>query len=346
MKVACITDTHFGCRKGSKLFHDYFEKFYNDIFFPALDEHGIDTVIHMGDCFDSRKGIDFNALTWAKRVFFNPLKERGIQLHLISGNHDSYYKNTNAITSVDLLTKEFDNVTTYTEATEVVIGGLNILLVPWINEENSKTSINAIQSSTSECSLGHFELSGFKAHRGCVMEDGLSGDYFENYRLVFSGHYHTRSNDSRIFYIGNPYEMFWNDVADDRGFVILETETLEWNYINNPYRLFYNIYYEDQDYQLFDVREFEDKIVKVVVRQKTDNIKFEKFINKLYSANVSELKVIENFQLVESEDFEAEESEDTLSILNRYVEESETDLDKRFIQKLIREIYQEACEII
>ena len=88
-KVAIITDTHYGARKGSKLFHDYFEKFYNDIFFPAIDEHGIDTVIHMGDAFDSRKGIDFKALDWAKRVVFEPLKQRGITMHLMVGNHDA-----------------------------------------------------------------------------------------------------------------------------------------------------------------------------------------------------------------------------------------------------------------
>ena len=46
MKLAIITDTHYGARKGSKLFHDYFEKFYDDVFFPTLDKEGIDTVIH------------------------------------------------------------------------------------------------------------------------------------------------------------------------------------------------------------------------------------------------------------------------------------------------------------
>ena len=33
MKIAIITDTHYGARKGSKHLHDYFEKFYKDIFF-------------------------------------------------------------------------------------------------------------------------------------------------------------------------------------------------------------------------------------------------------------------------------------------------------------------------
>jgi hypothetical protein len=110
--------------------------------------------------------------------------------------------------------------------------------------------------------------------------------------------------------------------------------------------MFYNIYYEDTDYQTFDTREYENKIVRVIVRKKTDIKKFEKFVDKLYTSNVFELKVVENFDIKESEEFEAFESEDTLSILNRYVDESEIDLDKSIIQKLISEVYQEACEIV
>jgi predicted nucleotidyltransferase len=61
---------------------------------------------------------------------------------------------------------------------------------------------------------------------------------------------------------------------------------------------------------------------------------------------VHELKVVENFQLEENEDFEAFESEDTLSILNRYIEESELNLDKSRIQETIQTVYQEACELV
>ena len=66
MKVAIITDTHYGARKGSKYLHDYFELFYQNVFFPALKEHGVEAVIHMGDAFDSRKSIDYQSLEWSK----------------------------------------------------------------------------------------------------------------------------------------------------------------------------------------------------------------------------------------------------------------------------------------
>ena len=82
MKVAIITDTHYGARKNSKLFHDYFEKFYNEIFFPKLEEEGITTVIHMGDCFDSRKGVDFRALAWPRELFSILSKRKGLRCTL------------------------------------------------------------------------------------------------------------------------------------------------------------------------------------------------------------------------------------------------------------------------
>ncbi len=347
MKIAIITDQHFGARKNSKLFHDYFLKFYNNIFFPTLEKEGITTVIDMGDTFDIRKSIDFGALTWAKDNYFDRLESMGITLHSIVGNHTAYYKNTNDVNAVDLLLREYDNVKTYSEVSSIEIGGCNILLVPWINKENEDKSFGLINKSRASICMGHLELNGFRATPGHMMEHGMEWSIFKKFDKTYSGHYHCRSNQENIYYLGNPYEMFWNDVNDEnRGFHIFDTETLEHTPVNNPYRLHKIIYYNDQDYQLFDARELENKIVKVVVRNKSDGKKFEKFIDKLYSANVAELKVVENFGLQEAEEFEAFESEDTLSILNRYVQESEVNLDKSRIQKMIQETYQEACELV
>ena len=346
MKVAIITDQHFGCRKNSKLFHDYFLKFYNDVFFPYLEENGITTVIDMGDTFDSRKGIDFSALAWAKDNYYDRLKDMGVTVHTIVGNHTAYYKNTNKVNAVDLLLREYDNVYVYDTASEVTIGGLDILFIPWINKENEESTFRFIQASDCHYAMGHLELAGFRVNKQIVMDHGHESKLYSKFSKVFSGHYHTRSDDGRIYYLGNPYEMFWSDVGDRRGFTVFDTTTTEHFPVDNPYRLFYNIYYEDTNHQTFDSREYEDKIVRVIVRKKTDTKKFEKFIDKLYASNVSELKVIENFAIQESEEFEAFESEDTLSILNRYVQEAEIDLDKSKVNRMIQEIYQEACELV
>jgi hypothetical protein len=346
MKVAIITDQHFGARKNSKLFHDYFLKFYNDVFFPTLEQHGINTVIDLGDTFDSRKGIDFSALSWAKNNYYDRLEKLNCNVITVVGNHTSYYKNTNKINTVDLLLREYKNVHVISDPTELMVDNLKVLFIPWINAENEEKTIKLLKNSTSKVAMGHLELVGFAAYKGHTMEDGMDCKLFEKYNLVFSGHYHTRSNNGKIFYLGNPYEIYWNDLNDTRGFHIFDTETLEVTPINNPYKIYKIIYYEDTPYQTFNVSEYENKIVKVVVRKKTDSKNFEKFIDKLYSSNVSELKINESFQIQESENFEAFESEDTLSILNRYIEESEINLDKTIVQKLIEEIYKEASEMV
>ena len=344
MKVAIITDTHYGCRKGSKLFQDYFESFYKNIFFPTLEQHGITNVIHMGDAFDSRKSIDYQSLEWTKRVVLDPLLKYNV--HMLVGNHDAYYKNTNNVNSPSLLLQNYSNIKTYSDPEVVKIGNLNTLFIPWICADNEEKTLRLIKKSGCKVAMGHLELNGFEAYRGHTMDDGMDSIVFDGFTKVFSGHYHTRSTNGVVFYLGNPYEMYWNDVNDTRGFHIFDTETLEHTPVNNPYRMYYIIHYEDTNYQTFDTREYENKIVKVIVRKKTNTKKFEKFVDKLYTSNVAELKIVENFQIEENENFEAFESEDTLSVLNRYIEESEINLDKKIIQKMFKEIYQEACELV
>jgi DNA repair exonuclease SbcCD nuclease subunit len=343
MKVAIITDTHYGAKKGSKHLHDYFETFYKNVFFPALEENNVEAVIHMGDAFDSRKSIDYQSLEWAKRVVFDPLKK--YEVHMIIGNHDTYYKNTNSVNSPGLLLQTYSNIKTYSDPTEVNIGGLKILFLPWINQENEAKTLKIIEKTTSKCAMGHLELQGFRVNRQLIMEHGLESKLFEKFDRVYSGHYHTRSNNGKVFYLGNPYEMYWTDVNDTRGFHIFDTETLEHTPINNPYKLFYNIYYEDTPYQLFDTTEYENKIVKVIVRKKSKQKDFEKFIDKLYTAGIQDLKIVENFDIQENEDFEIDEEENTMSILNRYIDEAEFEFDKNIIKGIFQDLYRQACEV-
>jgi DNA repair exonuclease SbcCD nuclease subunit len=346
VKVAIITDTHFGFKKGNKIFHDYFQKFYENVFHPYLIKNNINTVIHLGDSFDNRKGIDYWSLKWAQDIFYNTLETLGITVYNIVGNHDIYYKNTNSLNSLEYLLQDYDNVIKISSPTEVNIDGLDILFLPWINQENEKTTFNLIQNTTCQCAMGHLELQGFRVNKQIVMEHGLEGKLFEKFQRVFSGHYHTRSNDGRIFYVGNPYHLFWSDLGDPRGFTVFDTDTMEHEHINNPYDIFKVIEY-DEDNLNEDLNEYENCIVKVVVKNKNDQKKYEKYLDKLVKCNPYELKLIEsciintNIELPESN----AESEDTLSLLKRYVDESEVSLNKNEIKRLINSIYQESYQI-
>ncbi len=343
MKVAIITDTHYGARKGSKFLHDYFEKFYDEVFFPSLEKEKITTVIHMGDAFDSRKSIDYQSLEWSKKVVFDRLKKYDV--HMIVGNHDTYYKDTNDVNSPELLLQTYPNIKIYREPKEVNIGGLDILLLPWINESNQKQSFKLIKDTTCNYAMGHLELQGFRAHKNLLMDHGLSGELFAKFKKVFSGHYHTRSDDGRIYYLGNPYEMFWNDVGDRRGFTIFDTENCEHYPIDNPFKLFHVLYYNDESASLLDARPYKNKIVKIVVRNKPRPKEFEKIIDKLHSVGVQDLKIVEDFTIQENEEFSVDDDENTISILNRYIDESEFNYDKKVVKNIFQEIYKQACEV-
>lgn len=345
MKIAIITDQHFGARKGSKIFHDYFLKFYEEVFFPTLAKEGVSAVIDLGDTFDNRKSIDLWSMNWAQKNYYDRLKQMKLHVWTVVGNHTSYYKNTNELNTIDVLLKNYDNVTKISEPTEVHFEDCPVLFLPWINQENEEITKKLIKNTSAKVAMGHLELNGFAVMRGMYCEHGMDKSILSKFDRVFSGHYHTRSSDGKIFYLGNPYELYWNDVYDNRGFHIFDTETLEHTPVNNPFNIFQKIQYEDTPWQTFNFSEYENKFVKLIVRKKTDEKQFEKFFESLTKTNCHEVKVVENFAIEENIDFEALETEDTISTLNRYIENSEIDLNKTKIKKYLRSIYKEACEV-
>jgi len=244
--------------------------------------------------------------------------------------------------------REYDNVVVYGSPTEVKIGGLDMFFIPWINEENREETMGMINSTKSKIAFGHLEMRGFFANKTYICEHGEDKTNYKKFEKVFSGHYHHRNFQDNIYYLGNPYEIYWHDVEETRGCHIFDTETLEHTPVNNPHRLFHIISYEDTPHQTFNAEPYKDKIVKVVVNKKTNGSKFERFIDKLYQAGVNDLKIIENFDFngfYQSDEFTTDESENTLSILNRYVDESECSLNTSKVKSILEKVYASACEV-
>jgi len=346
-RVVILTDLHFGFKRQSAVFHDYFLKFYNDVFFPFLEKNNITTVVDMGDTFDNRKTLDLTTIDWAKTNFYDRLESMNIELHTLVGNHTTYYRNTNRINTPELLLSQYSNIQTYSSPTVIEFDGLSVLMIPWINSENEKETLDLIDTTKAKVAMGHLELNGFYVNRGTAMEDGRDADIFSKFKKVFTGHYHTRSDNGTVFYIGNPYEMFFNDSGDSRGFVVFDTETLKHAYVNNPYSLFDYVYYEDTDIESFDFEKYSGKIIKVIVRTKSDNVLFDQFISNFYSIGVADLKIIENYSQQKEQEFDFQlENEDTFSLIQRFVDESEIDLNKDKLKLILSEIHKEACELV
>jgi DNA repair exonuclease SbcCD nuclease subunit len=272
MKVAIITDTHTGARSESLVFNDYFIKFFEKVFFPYLENNNIDTILHLGDVFDRRKYVNFRILDdWNKRIFPKLTK---YDTHIVLGNHDVYFKNSNTVNSVENLLSQY-NFNVYSEATEVDIHGLPILFVPWINKENEAETLERIKNSNADICMGHLELSGFEMFNGQISDHGYDKSLFRKFDKVFSGHFHHKSESNSIHYLGSPYHMTWADWGDPRGFHIFDTKTRELTFIENPFQIFYKLYYDDtkETYESImgkDYSSLHKMYVKVIVTNKTN----------------------------------------------------------------------------
>jgi DNA repair exonuclease SbcCD nuclease subunit len=343
-KVAIITDTHFGVRKGNQIFHDYFEKFYNEVFFPTLDERGIDTVVHLGDCFDVRKGIDYWSLAWAKRVFFDPLLERGIKVHIIVGNHDIFYKQSLSINSPNLNLSEYGNVTIYSEPGTHTISGYSVFMVPWICEANAEAFSEELAYSEAKVCMGHLELAGFYANKDYQCQHGTDAKIFGKFDRVFSGHFHKKNSSGNVTYLGNPYQLYWNDEGDTRGFHIFDLESHELEFVKNPNVMFHKVYYNESKKKLFNATKYKDSYIKLIVEGKSTPARLNRVVDSLYDVNIHDLKIIENHDTFIDDDVEVE-SEDTLTTLTNYVNALEDDINKENVIEIFKSLYVESQEV-
>jgi DNA repair exonuclease SbcCD nuclease subunit len=350
MKVAIITDQHFGARNDSPHFLDYYEKFYKHTFFPALDNNGIDTVLILGDTFDRRKYVNFYSLKRTKEMFFDELAKRNIKVHMLAGNHDTYFKNTNEVNSVDLLLKEYNNINVIDKPTTISVDDNSICMMPWICAENYDESMEVLSNTDAGVCMGHFEIAGFAMHRGMPSHEGLNRELFRRFDCVFSGHYHHRSSSDNITYLGNPYELTWQDYNDPRGFHLFDLDTHKLDFIVNPNVMFHKVIYDDKEESITeinnkDLTKFAGTYVKIVVLNKTNPYLFDKFMTNLYNVNPIDITIAEDFaDLTEGiEDDMINEAEDTITIINKFVDGiKEEHIDNDKLKTVLKELYVEA----
>ena len=348
MKIALLNDTHFGCRNDSPAFIEYQNRFYNNLFFPYLKENNIKTLIHLGDVVDRRKFINHNTAHNFKKVFWNKLEEHDIDTHIIIGNHDTYFKNTNEVNALQNLDIS-KGAKVYTSATEVEFDGLPIMFIPWICDDNEKDSVQKINDTQATIAMGHLEVKGFEMHSGHMNEHGYEKEIFKRFEKVMSGHFHKKSDDGQIFYLGTQYEMTWSDYKCPKGFHIFDTETRDLTRVENPDTIFKKLIYNDKDtnYDEFDVSSYDKCFVKLYISNRTDVEMYERLIDRFYnSINVHAMDIIEDPIDIGASvrDDILEKGEDTLTFLGNYIDQVDSDLDKQKLKQFAKELYMEASE--
>ena len=346
MKIAILNDTHCGIRNSSDIFMDYQERFYSEVFFPYLLENDIKHILHLGDYYDNRKTINFKALQHNRKIFLEPLRKHGITMDIIIGNHDMYFKNTTELNALKELQGHYMNeVNLVLEPRVMDYDGLKIGLVPWICQENEEQSVEFIKTCKADFIGAHLELQGFEMQKGMPCMDGMSPKLFERFESVLSGHFHAKSSQGNIHYLGSQMEFFWNDCNDPKHFHVLDTDTRELTAVRNPITIYEKIYYDHENMNKFkDLSYLDSKFVKVIVTNKGDPYEFERFIDRVQAQKIHELKIQEDFKEFIGQNVGDEEIslEDTEQIVFDYIDAVNTDLDKSRIKKELSDLMKEA----
>lgn len=115
--------------------------------------------------------------------------------------------------------------------------------------------------------------------------------------------------------------------------------------------MFEKIWYDDQDRTVdevlegdFDVR---NKMVKVIVKNKTNPYCFDLFIDKIEKAGVIDMQVVEdhlNLDLIDDEEF-MDSAEDTLTVCKKYISQVNFSVDNKKLERVITNLYNEALQV-
>jgi predicted phosphodiesterase len=348
LKLALITDTHWGVRGDNVKFLEYFKRYYTEFFFPELEKRGIKQIVHLGDLMDRRKYVNIYTAHCVKKYFFDQIHGRGLYADFVLGNHDTYLKNTNVINSFNIVSP--GGLNSFQKATEVTYDGCKILLVPWICDENREHTFETVKNTKALYCFGHFEFGGFQMYKGLPSHGGIGSDEFKKFDLVCSGHYHHRSRSGNIQYIGAAMEYTWSDSNDPRGFAVFDTESGELEFVDSQIHIFEKVLYDDMQHDVMNTEfgKFADKIVKVVIKNKTNPYVFDQFIEKIEEQGVIEMQVVEDHLNLDIQDDDSiiDEAESTIDIFTKFVDQTETGgINKSKIKNLMVDLYQEAITL-
>ena len=346
MKIAIISDTHFGHKNDSLFFLEESLKFFEEQFFPYLHQNNIKDVIHMGDLMDRRKYVNFNTLHQVKDRFIRFFADNNINLHITLGNHDTFYKNTNFINSINELFGDSKNIILYDKPTELQFDTLKIGIVPWITNDNENDCLDFLQTTSASILIGHFEINGFEVVTNIRHSSGSDSEMFSKFDKVLSGHFHLRQSKQNIHYLGTQYELSFGDVNSKKGFTILDTDTRELEFIENTRKIFNIIKYDDVNgFEKPDANKIRNTHVKVIVLNKKKPKIFDMLMDALSTCELQELTVVEDFENNDGEESEVDITQDTISIIASEIDINENIIHKDRIKMIIKELYMESMTL-
>jgi DNA repair exonuclease SbcCD nuclease subunit len=342
MTVAIITDTHFGVRGESEAFSEIQKKMLND-FFAFCSENSIKEIWHAGDLFDDRKKISSKLLSFVNENWVNKVSELGIKVKIIVGNHDTFFKNTNKINSVsEILSKDSNHTVVVDDILEFNYNNKSVAFVPWICPENSSSIIQKLTKNYYDVVVGHFDIAGMLMQGSVVSEHGMSKSDFKNHGLVLSGHYHKKSMDGNIHYLGNPLPTNWAEAQDPHGWHTFNGDLNSLTFHEWKHPIYQRLVVNTKDKISFD---WDGSIFLRILIKNKNEFHYQNLLNELKNYDIKHISIIDDTidtQEVDNDLINEEELRDDLVVmLKEYVKKTQ---DEKHIQKLLDlfdKLYQE-----
>jgi len=221
-KAACFTDIHWGRKNNSELHNQDCLRFVEWFCGEVKKDTDIDHIVFMGDWFEHRSAINGLTLDYAYKGA-KKIKELGLPVYFIVGNHDLYYRTTRDVYSTNFFDSlGFNLINEPTVAEE--LGPKGALLCPFLFEEEYASLAKYFKIPVW---FGHFEFKGFVITGDTKkMEHGPDPKDFDKPKRIFSGHFHKRQTEKNITYIGNAFPADFSDANDfNRGMMKYDYES-------------------------------------------------------------------------------------------------------------------------
>ncbi|EQA7786752.1 metallophosphoesterase [Acinetobacter baumannii] len=337
MKILKLGDLHIGVKQDDP----WIQNIQMDGIKQAIDyskSKGISTWLQAGDWFDVRKAITHKTMNFNRKIC-ELIEDAGITVYVIVGNHDSTFKNTIFPNACDELLSQFKNFNVINKVCTLEFDDVKIDMVPWICDENQDEIMEFIKNSNSKFCMGHFELNGFYFYKG-MKSHGAEPDFLKAYKRVWSGHFHTISENRNVTFIGTPWSLTSGDENDPRGFWEFDTETEESIFVQNSTmwhrRIDYPTSINPEVYRNLSVRVFVTKVDSKLAKFETD---LEEVVHELKIVN----RVDSSVEIVEDT---SDEVKSMVDLIEEYIGALPdlSDGDSEAIKSISKALYMEASK--
>lgn len=350
MKTLIISDIHLGVRNSSQFLADNIESYFFDFLFPYIQKNNITNILVAGDILDGRVKIGFKTLQLFNKIF-NRFKELNCQIKVVLGNHDIYLKNDLNISGTKELLNEYSNVEIFDKIS--VDNNLKHVYVPWVTKNNIEeisSVLKSLKNKSEYLIFGHFELSGFRLVGSHLSEsDSIDRKLLNQFKHVYSGHYHISQDRENISYIGSPYWLTWNDYKDKKRIILLnENGNSEEAFTPEEFCLYNTLEYDDKIKidNLNEIDYYQKKYIKIYVPLEYNKIKLQRFLVQFQDKfDPIKLTIVYNEHKKEiATDFETVKKSDLEVLMYDYCQEfcrleSLEEKQIQFIKEKMTELY-------